>query len=870
MALTPGFRLGPYEVLSPLGAGGMGEVYRARDARLDRDVAIKVLPESVAGDEHALARFEREAKAVAALSHPNILALHDVGNDRGIAYAVMELLDGQTLRERLESGAIPRAQAVDYGLQIARGLTAAHERGVVHRDLKPENLFVSKDGHVKILDFGLAKRDAPVAPGEETSAPTATGHTEPGTVMGTVGYMSPEQVRGLAVDHRSDIFSFGAILYEMLSGQRAFKKATPADTMSAILNQEPPELTDARIPVSLDHVVKHCLEKDRDRRFQSARDIEFALGEASGPMASVPRPAARTKRALITVAALVAIAVVAGILLARRAPRRQATSAVKRIAVLPFENLGAPEDDYFADGIADAVRGKLIVVPGVEVIARDSSNAYRKTPKSLQQISQELDTRYFLKATVRWQKSGGTSEVRVNPELVEVRATGPPASKWQQPFDAPITNVFAVQSDIATKVTEALGVALGSEVAKGLRETPTANLPAYDAFLKAEQIAWENNVAVRKALALYEQAVALDPGFARAWVGVSKATAFLFVQSAPTQEMPERSRTAAETALRLDPSDYRGHLALGNYFVYLRNDLAQANAEYSQAVRLAPRSAEVVQALAWVDFRAGRHDAALKGYEEAMRLSPRSIDPLMGLGTLLMFQRRYPEARSVFERLQSLRAPGTFGAAQDIAESYLGEGDLARARAVVRATMKEVEPTAFVAQLANIDDLVWLLDEEQTEILLRLTPSAFDDDRAIWAMCLAQAYALRGDEKNVRKHADDAKRSYEEQLGSASQHPFNNTYLGLALAYLGRKEEAIREGERGVANLREGETLWIPGNRYILARILVLVGEPEKAIDHLEALTQMPDWRSRATIRIDPNFAPLRGNPRFEKLVASK
>src|SRR5450755_1381244 len=226
MTLTAGTRLGPYEILAPLGAGGMGEVYRARDSKLDRDVAVKVLPESVAADPDTLARFEREAKAVAALSHPNILAIFDFGTHEGTAYAVTELLEGETLRGKLDSGPIAQKQAVDYALQIARGLSAAHEKGIVHRDLKPENVFVSKDGHVKILDFGLAKKVEAVAAQEQTSAPTGSRHTEPGTVMGTMGYMSPEQVRGLPVDHRSDIFSFGAVLYELLIGKRAFKRET--------------------------------------------------------------------------------------------------------------------------------------------------------------------------------------------------------------------------------------------------------------------------------------------------------------------------------------------------------------------------------------------------------------------------------------------------------------------------------------------------------------------------------------------------------------------------------------------------------------------------------------------------------------------
>ena len=310
MTLSAGTQLGSYEILSPLGAGGMGEVYRARDSKLKREVAIKVLPQSLAADADALARFEREALAVAALSHPNILAIFDFGRHEGMAYAVTELLEGETLRGKLDTGPIPQRQAVDYALQVARGLSAAHEKGIVHRDLKPENLFVSKDGHVKILDFGLAKKVEAVGEHEKTSAQTGSGHTEPGTVMGTMGYMSPEQVRGLPVDHRSDLFSLGAILYEMLSGRKAFKRDTASDTMAAIMRDEPPELTQSGRNVSpaLDHIVRHCLEKDRENRFQTAKDVAFALSEASASTtasgAQVVAAPTSKKKVLIAVAAV--------------------------------------------------------------------------------------------------------------------------------------------------------------------------------------------------------------------------------------------------------------------------------------------------------------------------------------------------------------------------------------------------------------------------------------------------------------------------------------------------------------------------------------------------------------------------------------
>jgi eukaryotic-like serine/threonine-protein kinase len=282
VALSGGTRLGPYEILAPLGAGGMGEVYRARDTRLDREVAIKVLPERLAADAKALSRFEREAKAVAALSHPNILAIHDFGEDHGVRFAVTELLDGETLRERIARARLTWRRAVEIGTAVAEGLAAAHAKGIVHRDLKPENVFLTSSGLVKILDFGLARSDVPFS-GEATSTPTTSMQTEAGTVLGTVGYMSPEQVSGESVDVRSDIFSFGCLLYEMLSGRRAFVGKSAGETLASILRDHPPEIAvlGVALPAALERVAARCLEKNRDERFQSARDLAFHLKEVS-------------------------------------------------------------------------------------------------------------------------------------------------------------------------------------------------------------------------------------------------------------------------------------------------------------------------------------------------------------------------------------------------------------------------------------------------------------------------------------------------------------------------------------------------------------------------------------------------------------
>jgi eukaryotic-like serine/threonine-protein kinase len=376
MSLAAGTRLGPYEIVSPIGAGGMGEVYRARDSRLGREVAIKVLPSSFSRDPDRLRRFEQEARAAGILNHPNITAVYDVGSFDGSPYVVSELLDGETLRSRLAGGALAPRRALDYAVQVAHGLAAAHEKGIVHRDLKPENLFVTRDGRVKILDFGLAKLTQRDTVGSQTDLPTAPASTEPGVVMGTLGYMSPEQVRGRVADPRSDIFSFGAILYEMLSGRKAFHRDTAADTMSAILREEPEDLssTNRQVPAALDRIIHHCLEKDPEARFHSAHDLAFQLqfpatGETSG-ITAAPLPKRRTPPALLAMGAitLVLAAAVAALLLRRPASTR-ALRPVRFSVPIPPGTIYSP---------GDISRGLSISPDGTRLVVEALSNGRRR------------------------------------------------------------------------------------------------------------------------------------------------------------------------------------------------------------------------------------------------------------------------------------------------------------------------------------------------------------------------------------------------------------------------------------------------------------------------------------------------------------
>jgi TolB-like protein len=502
MSLAPGSRLGVYEVIAPIGAGGMGEVYRARDSKLRRDVALKVLPAAFASDPDRLARFEREAYAVAALSHPNILAIHDFGRDNGISYAVMELLEGHTLREALANGALPRRKALDYGRQIAQALAAAHARGIVHRDLKPENVFVTTGGHVKVLDFGLASTAATPQDVDATQAVTVTG-TQAGTVLGTPGYMSPEQVRGETVDHRSDIFSFGCVLYEMVSGLRAFAGESSIDTLHATLRAEPRDLASlSDAPVALTRVVERCLEKNPAERMQSTRDLVFTLNtitaeDAAGGLtpgrsqhsevpAGTAAPVAHATGSYVR-PALIAfglIAALAGGWFAFRGrpttpgPAAASASAPRGVAVVPFENRAGPDQAYFAAGVTEEVTLQIAKMSALRVMSRAAVARFKDPISELAAMTRELGIKAVLTGSVRH----ADGRVRVGVQLL---AAPSGETLWSEQYDGDIKNVLDVQSTVALRVARALQASLAPGERARIERLPTGNAEAYDVYLKS-------------------------------------------------------------------------------------------------------------------------------------------------------------------------------------------------------------------------------------------------------------------------------------------------------------------------------------------------------------------------------------------------
>jgi serine/threonine protein kinase len=470
MSDLAGQTLGHYRIVEKIGAGGMGEVYRARDERLDRTVAVKVLPEELAADPERLARFEREARAAAALDHPNILAVHELGVHEGRPFIVTELLEGRSFREAIAAGGLTNRQVIEAAVQVAKGLATAHEHGIVHRDLKPENLFLMSDGTAKILDFGLAKPTSPTTSRSLfAEAATELMVSLEGAVVGTTAYMSPEQARGQPVDPRSDIFSFGVVLYEMLTGLSPFRRLTAADTVSAVIGEDPPPVsaTTSRVTPAFDGIIRRCLNKRPEDRFQSARDLGFALQAVletpdrawrarSGPRLPY-KPLAIIPVILAAALAFALLHVGYRTLLERKAASAKPTAP--RLVVLPFSNLGEADEAYFAAGMTEEITARLAKVAGLRVISRTSAARYSGSSATVADIGKGLDVQFVLEGSVRWTRGpeAGSSRIRITPQLIRVADD---THLWAETYDRTLDDVFEVQSEIAQAVVSSLGVAL--------------------------------------------------------------------------------------------------------------------------------------------------------------------------------------------------------------------------------------------------------------------------------------------------------------------------------------------------------------------------------------------------------------------------
>ncbi|MFI5165495.1 MAG: protein kinase [Thermoanaerobaculales bacterium] len=711
--------------MAPLGAGGMGVVYRARDTRLGREVAIKVLPDSFASDPERLRRFENEARLVSALNHPSIVTVYNVGEPGADGYIAMELVEGRTVRDLLAEGPLPRKKLLAIAAQVADGLAKAHGAGVIHRDLKPENVMFTTDGFAKILDFGLGKLMQPEGPRGEALAATVSHVTEPGSVMGTVAYMSPEQALGRPIDFRSDQFSFGSMLYEMVTGKKAFGRASGPETLAAVIREEPEpvERVAPRTPVPLRWILERCLAKDPDERYASTRDLARDLArlrdgpsETSEPApessAAVPAPSARRSAVSAAVPGLAT-------------PAEPGALSLPSVAVLPFVNMSAdPENEFFADGITEDVIAHLAKIRTLRVTSRTSVMAFKRRERSLREVGAALGVEALVEGSVR--RSG--NRVRIVAQLVDPRTDD---HLWAESYDRELNDIFAIQTDVALQIAAALRAELTFEERARIGLRPTRDLDAYQLYLQGRhQLMRFTKAGVIQGLAFFEQAVARDPQFALAYAAIAHAHTQFGIEGISgvlPADAFARAQQAVESALAIDDGLAEAHGIVGLLRFTRDFDWEGAEAEFRLAIRLSPGSADLYDHLGWLCSAQCRFDESLALVRRARELDPlahrsdvanelmragRSQEALVEAERALALDPSYSRSQAVFgwaclalgrttEGLAALERAVEFSPGSTLFLAQLGQacgmtGDEARARAVL-AELKALAVTQYVA-----------------------------------------------------------------------------------------------------------------------------------------------------------------------------
>ncbi|TFH65782.1 MAG: tetratricopeptide repeat protein [Candidatus Zixiibacteriota bacterium] len=865
VTLSRGMLVGHYRIIEKIGAGGMGEVYLAEDTELNRQVALKFLSSHLCQDGDCRARFKREAQAAAKLDHPNIVTVYEVGEFQGRPFFAMQHIEGRSLREYAPHHELSIPQVLEIGIQIAEGLQAAHEKGVTHRDIKPANVLIDTHGRARILDFGLA-------------TVAGTDHlTKTGSTLGTIGYMSPEQVRGEQVDHRTDIFSLGVVLYELVTGRQPFKGDNEVATVRNITDEEPEPLARYKTGVTAEQqrIISKALAKDKSTRYQHADELAADLKSLIGVsqiLTRIPVPKNRSRRLLVGAVALVLLVAVAFVIFKSNIfTGEKPTSQRKMLAVLPFENLGSADDEYFADGMTDEITTSLTRLSGLGIISRTSSMQYKNTEKSLRQIGKELDVDYILNGTIRWEKKGSESRVRINPQLIKVSGD---LCLWANRFDAVLTDVFEVQSTIAQQVATALEVTLLQTEQEALSRKIDIDPVAYDYYLRGKQyfsITQYQQKELLLAEKMHLKAINQAPEFAQAYAELGCLyTEMYWDRIDPSPQRLDSAKKMIDVAMRLAPNTPESHQALGWYYYHGLRDYDRARDEFSRVIELQPNNTLAMASIAWVQRRQGKLEEAIAGLQTVTKLDPLDAWYKYELGVTYHYSRRYQVAIAQFDKVIDLQ-PNHRWVYIVKSWAFLNQtGETREARGVLDAGR---------ACNGRWPELTWLevyydLCDQNYDHALSLMTAPGDvffpenPDSSDYYYMKGFTLGLMGQRQLAKVYLDSARVLLEiELLATPDAAPLLSS-LANVYAGLDQSDKAVQMAKRAVElNPVSSDALSGPGSLQALATIYASVGQQDQAIELCAHLLEIPSNMSANMLRLAPQFDSLRDNPHFQSLL---
>jgi len=888
--LLVGRTIGHYKISKRIGTGGMGDVYLATDIAAGRKAALKLLPTRFTGDAERLKRFQQEAHAVVGLNHPNILTIYEIGEDHSIYYIASELIEGETLRERLMRGRMQLSEAVDIAIQVASALAAAHQAGIVHRDIKPENIMVRPDGYVKVLDFGIAKlaeQELPATTPKDEALLLV--ETNLGSILGTVSYMSPEQACGAQVDKSTDIWSLGVVLYEMVTGHAPFAGGTPREVMASILEKEPPPLRRyvAHTPAELQQIINKTLRKDRGQRYHSAHELLEALKDLRHKLefeAELERSTAapawlrwtRSRTALVLVLLVAALAL--ALPFYRHRNLTTTSPPDKSIALLPLENLSEEKaNTYFADGIQNEILTKLAGIGDLKVISRTSAAKYKSKPEDLKTVARELGVATVLEGSV--QKAG--DKVRVNVQLLDARDE---THLWAKSYDRDLKDVFTVESEVAQEIADTLRAKLSPSQSDALAAAPTHDTEAYDLFLKAEyeEHQAESTLSAElfdRAAMLYRQALARDPNFALAYARLAYSEIYRhwYITNLTSAKLAE-VRPNIDAALAIAPALPDAHLALGLFHYWGYRDYDAGLRELDRVIELQASNPFSWQYRGAIYRRRGEWQRALVEYKRAAELDPRDPQIPAEIGGTYNALRRWSDAEREIARALALD-PHNALAPRFLARTYISStGDIPRARRAfdgVPAESKLNLPSDWGIIAMMVDERVYLdVFEKHFADALKAWDVPFGNSPEARLRQLEARVGIQvlGTERAVAKpECEQTRALLEARLAERPEDRNSLTALAWAYVCLGRNADALRVARQAVDSLPiEKDALSGPRLLAALAEIEARTGRPEEAVNILRQLLTAPAGEvvSIARLKIDPIWDPIRNDPGFQKLLS--